>query len=846
MKAESIKINHIKEPLGIGCGKVYVSWVPCGDKKQTAYRLVFKAENSVLYDSGKVLSDKTFVSPNVEVPSKCHVSCFVSLWNESDAEGEVCGSFFETGLSREDWQASWIDPEPTDRVVYKNYSEPQNIASYLRKCFNVKKKSSARMYITAHGIYDAYINGVHVDGFVFAPGCDEYSARLPVQTYDISDLVKDGENELIVSLGDGWWRGCLGWGLGRNRFGSDVALLCQIECDGETVLVSDETWESSQDGPLCENDMMRIEKYDARKEVSNWHGVTVRDFGYKNLCVSEHLPVREHERFKAKLIITPNGEKLLDFGQNFAGYVELDIEAEDGDKIVLWHTEALGSDGNFQNFNYQNPDMPFCDQKLEYICKKGRNIYHQTKCYYGFRYAKIETELDITGDEFTGVAVYSDMEQTGYFSCGNDDVNQLFRNTVWSMKSNFVDIPTDCPHREKEGFSGDCQVFSGTAMYLMDCYPVLARWLRMQSSSQFEDGCVLQRVPAGVTGQYDGCNGAAGWCDSFEVLPYNIMKLYGVNELISELYPAVKKWMKFCIERAKPYRPENADMPEEYRDYFVDTAHHWGEWCEPGRTPADYFKESDETGHAEFATAYLSYGCRIMGEIAAKLGFGEDSIFFFDASEKAKNAYRYAYLKNGRVDSDRQCHYVRPVFMGLLDEKEKIQTIQDLVGLIKAQGGKIGTGFLTTCELCNVLTDNGHADAAFDLLLNTESPSWLYGVKKGATTVWESWFGMEDGKEPLGSLNHYSFGAVSGWLMSRVLGIKVLEGAAVIKPYTDKRLGHAEGCYFSPYGKISSSWKYEGETIRFEFEIPSNMSAKIILPNGEEHSVSTGKYEFVI
>ena len=843
MFPDKLKVNYMKTPIGIAPGKVVLSWIPVDGVKQTAFRVIFISADSVIWDSGKVISDKNIFIPYFEVPPKTRVSWSLSLWDENDIEGNKVFSYFETGLGREDWSAKWIDPEPADKTVYNEAWEPLNRASYLCKKFNIEKVSDSRLYITAHGIYDVYINGAHVEGFFMAPGVSFYHKALPVQTYDISQLLVAGENEIIVTLGEGWWRGCLGWGMTRNWCGSDVALLCQIESDGKILAVSDESWEASQDGPLGLNDMMRVEQYDARKEISNRHPVRVVSHGYENLVWSE-VPIKPHEKFSAKLIISPKGEKILDFGQNFAGYIEIDLEAEGGETVILHCTEALDSQGNFQNASFQNSERPYCDQKIEYICKKGRNRYHQTKCYYGFRYAKVETELDITGNEFTGVAVYSDMEQTGCFTCGNGDVNQLFKNTVWSMKSNFVDVPTDCPHREKAGFSGDLQVFSSTAMYLMDCYPVIARWLRLQAISQLESGCVREIVPGGSVN--DGFNGAAGWCDSFEVVPYKIMKLLGANELIEELYPSIKKWMMFCIERAKPYRPENADMPEIYRDHFVDTAHHWGEWCEPGRTAQDYFRESDETGHAEFATAYLAYGCRILGETAAKLGYEEDSEFFFGVSEKAKNAYRYVYFKDGRVDSDRQCHYVRPIFMDILDEEEKVRTAKELVELIKKQGGNIGTGFLTTCELCNVLTDNGFADVAYDLLLNTECPSWLHEVKMGATTVWESWFGIRDGFEPMGSLNHYSFGSVSGWLMSKVLGISVSEGKAVIRPYTDRRLGFAEGAYMSPYGKISSAWKYEAGQIRFEIEIPTNMTAEIILPNGEKHEVVTGKYSFAV
>ena len=373
------------------------------------------------------------------------------------------------------WQAKWIDPELPHE---KDARQP---ASVLRRAFTLEETENAILYITCHGLYEARLNGRRVGDFVLAPGVGDYNKRLTVQAYDVSELLRQGENELTVTLGDGWYRGNNGIDGLSCLFGEDLALLCQLELDGRPVLCSDESWQASQEGPTRLNDLEKGEEYDARREkIQAWHGVTTRHFGYTNLFPTESVPVLEQERFPGKLLTTPNGETVIDFGQNLAGYTELRVTAKAGQKITLWHGETLDENGNFTQKNFdpgdrnKNGGIP---QRLDYICKDGENVWKPCFTIFGFRYAKVETDLDLTDAAFTAVAVYSEMPQTGFFECGNADVNQLFHNSLWSMRSNFCDIPTDCPTRERAGWTGDAGAFTPTAVYLMDCYPVLRKWL---------------------------------------------------------------------------------------------------------------------------------------------------------------------------------------------------------------------------------------------------------------------------------------------------------------------------------------------------------------------------------
>ena len=846
MKAYNLKVNSLATTVGIDSGKITFSWI--SDELQKGFIFTAYVNGNKFFDSGKIISSSYSYSPSVDFPSRSCIEWSVTLLGEDGSMGDEARACFLTVPNKNEWIAKWIDPEIT-RPVYSRRADdgaPLNKASYIKKNFTLDKLGNAVIFATAHGIYNIYINGVPVEGYFLAPGTSYYTERLQVQAYDITDLLKVGENEITVTVGDGWWRGCCGWHMNRYCYGTDIALLLQLEIDGKPVLYTDETWVASQSGPLQENDTMRGETYNAQNVITDWHKVTVCNYGYNNLIGSE-LPVLPHDRFKAKLITTPNGQRVLDFGQNLAGYVEFDLVANGGENIKLTHGEVLDADGNFQNDNFQNKETPLCRQVINYTCKKGRNVYHQTKCYFGFRYALVETELPITGDEFTSVSVHSAMKQTGFFECGVPEINRLFKNVIFSMKSNFVDVPTDCPHREKLGFTGDAQVFAETALYLMDSYPVLRRYMKELISCQCENGCLLYVAPpqGGPQPEPMGMDGSAGWCNAITIIPDMMHRFVNDISDIKEFYPAIEKWIDFNLERAKPKRPENAALPEDIKNYILDSANHWGEWAEPGKMGKDYFKERDETGHAEIATAFLALDALLASKLASLFGYDSDKEKYFDIFEKTKNAYRYVFTDNGRINSDRQCHYVRPVAHELLCEEEKKTVVDSLAEMISKNSTSINTGFLTTCHLCRVLTDYGHSDVAYDLLLNREQPSWLYEVEHGATTIWENWFGIMPNGERRSSHNHYAFGAVVSWLMSRVLGITACGGKITIRPYTDKRLGYAKGSFISEVGVISSEWKYEGDKIEFTVSIPFGQSAEFIMPSGEVKFLSQGVHTFI-
>ena len=735
------------------------------------------------------------------------------------------------------WQAKWIDPELAHE---KTERQP---ASLLRRAFSLEKTEDAILYITCHGLYEARLNGRRVGDFVLAPGVGDYNKRLTVQAYDVSELLRRGENELTVTLGDGWYRGNNGIDGLSCLFGEDLALLCQLELDGKPVLCSNESWQASQEGPTRLNDLEKGEEYDARREeIRTWHGVTLRHFGYTNLFPTESVPILEQERFAGKLFTTPNGETVIDFGQNLAGYTELCVKAKAGQKITLWHGETLDENGNFTQKNFdpgdrnKNGGVP---QRLDYICKDGENVWKPRFSIFGFRYAKVETDIDLTDAQFTAIAVYSEMPQVGFFTCGNADVNQLFHNSLWSMRSNFCDIPTDCPTRERAGWTGDAGAFTPTAVYLMDCYPVLRKWLGECRLAQGTDGLVQNIAPKNDGGGMisNMMQGSAGWGDACVLVPWALYQAYGKKEILEENYDMMVGWLGYCEKRAQKTRPHNLLNP--YHKYLVDQGFHFGEWCQPDVDNTEAMKKTMMFGSPEVATAYYFRSASLLSRIAGVLGKSEDEKRFHEIAKNAKLAYRHSCLKNGKIKSDRQCEYVRPIAFGLLDGDEVQAAADELNALVEKNAYHLNTGFLSTPDLCRVLAENGHADTAYKLLLQEECPGWLYAVKKGATTIWETWDGVREDGTVHDSLNHYSYGAISGWLFSGVCGIRLEAGKLTVLPTPDPALGYARAEWHSPVGIIRSAWEYREGKLIFDFSLP--VPATITLPNGTKYDAQEGE-----
>lgn len=843
MKAIKLKTERLVNPLGIDIKQPSLSWICQDGITQTAYEIEAVSDGRIIWNSGKVSTNKMQVIFGEVLESKQRVSWKVRLWDEADTVGEWSEeAFFEAGiLDAAQFVAKWINPElVSDPCIHMP-------ASYLQTTFKAPLGSQARLYITCHGLYEAYLNGLRVGDFVLAPGSDTYNKKLTYQTYDVTELVKEGKNDVQVILGDGWYRSCSGVDGERNLFGEDIALYFQLEVDGVPVCISDEKWQATQDGPIRENDMQQGEIYDARKEsLTSWHEVKVQDFQITHFKGSNSVPVVEQERFAGKIMITPNGETVIDYGQNLAGYVEFTVDAKEGQTLIMTHGESLDENGNFTIENFQDRKRHKegeIKQRVELICRNGRNHYKSKFTIWGFRYAKIETDIDLATATFTSIAVYSNMEQTGNFQCSNEDVNQLVCNSIWSMKSNFCDMPTDCPTRERAAWTGDMGIFIETGLFFADCYPVVRKWLSECRLNQYDDGkLAIIAPPNNLMSQYAGMLASSvGWGDASIIVPYTLYKRFNDVRILEENYEMMQGWYGFLENRAKQINEQNTTEKENpYAMYTIDSGVDFGEWCEPGVSAMAAMSKPQY----KVATAYFARSGRMLAEIAEVLGRSEDAAHYRDTAENAAKAFHFVATENGKIHSDRQAEYVRAISFDLLSEEEVKAAAAELNGKIIENDYHLNTGFLSTPSLCSVLAEYGYQETAYRLLLQDTMPGWLYEVKKGATSIWETWDGINEKGEVSASLNHYSYGAVCGWLFAGVCGIQVENDRIKIAPQPHQLLGYAKAVYQSSMGEIVSAWKYEQDQFFYEITVPANAKAEVCLPDGRHEFVTTGVHHF--
>lgn len=861
MIATHLRTEYLKVPMGLETEKPRFFWRCESGIKQTAYQIVAMREDEIIWDSGKVQSDQmTHIPYNGQVlHSRDEIHWSVKLWDEHEMEGEWSSSSFEMGLLQtKDWKAKWISG---DYIPENNTRYP--VDCFLREFTIDREVKKARLYITALGLYEAKLNGKKIGEFCLAPGCTDYRYRLQYQVYDITSLVEE-HNFFELQLADGWYRGSIGcFGL-TNVFGRETKLLCQLELqftDGTTeVITSDDKFMWSNDGPIRFADLKDGEVVDASK-LPSYSGRAKVVTEKIAPTASGNVDVRQQEVFTAALLTTPLGNKVLDFGQNIAGFISFQVQGEKDQKLKLRCGEILDPNGEFTQHNIQvkkpahefdqqtemllitgnlgaiqDELVPTPKQEIEFICSGNIDEYTMQFSIFGFRYAEIETDIAFDPAKFKAIAVYSDLEQTGQFECSNSKVNQFVHNTKWSMKGNFLDIPTDCPTRERLGWTGDAQIFFNTGAYFMNIAPFFRKWLNDVADAQFEDGRSSAVVPyTGADMLYKATGSSVGWGDAIVLIPYRYWKHYGDVSMIQEFYDVMHKYAMFMIQNTG-HRDEQVALNNPFNQYIYEKGMHLGEWLEPedyGDGPM-----SASTLRPEEGTAYLHYTMRHMTEIAQALNKLDDEKLFASYAEGAMKAYDWLCLSAGTINTDRQAKLVRPLALGLL-EGEKKQNVQDrLVQAVENLNYRIGTGFLSTPFILPVLTEAGRTDLAYKMLENEEAPSWLAEVNAGATTVWEHW----DGRE---SNNHYSPGSVCEWLFDTVGGIR-MAGANhfIVQPIPGGTLTYAKAQYDSIYGTVCCGWEATNSAYRFEVQLPANTSATIVLPNGEIHQVHSGTFIF--
>lgn len=854
MKAINLKCEYLKNPVGIDIIKPRLFWNCAGGTRQTAYRIFAVDDNDILlWDSKKVCSGKmTGIPFGTGINSKTKVLWKVKLWDENDEEGEWSDTAsFETAFYHPaEWKAKWISGNYT---VNKKQRYPVDC---FKKSFTADKKiKKARLYATACALYEIRINGQKAGDFCLAPGITDYRKRVQYQTYDVTDILKQGDNIVTAELADGWYRGSVGaWGL-RNQYGTQTKLLAQLEityADGITKIIStDKSWQWSNDGAIRFADNKDGEIVDANKVPSYSQNALEVSHSVVPVC-SNNVPVVEKETFKAQMTTAPSGKKILDFKQNFAGYISFEVPAHKGQKITIRFGEMLDNNGELTQKNIQcsNKKKTTPLQKVEYTCKEGVNAYKTKFAIFGFQYAEVDTDIEITADNFTAFAVYSDLEETGFFESSNELLNQFVEATKWSTKSNSTDLPTDCPTRERHGWTGDAQIFYETAQYLFNYETFSKKYLNDMYDWQKKDGRLPQIAPYGGTDFYMWVmNGSVGWSDAGILIPYRFYKMTGDKQILSDYYDRMKKYAEFMIQRIGKkgglYAIYTKPVPVDYktRKYIVNYGQSYGEWAEPENVHANHWTDV-VTPHPEVSTAYTIYIMDIMADIAEIVGKKSDISYFKSYADNCRKSYQtLVNTDKFTLDTDRQACLVRPLYMNLLDEKQTEFAKERLIKALDNYGWRLGTGFLSTPLILYVLEDID-IEYAYKLLENEEIPGWLAMPKNGATTIWESWEG-KSGQSGIASLNHYSKGAVCEWLFKEMCGIKVDgENHFIIAPKPGGHFDFAKAEYDSVYGKVVSGWKKQKEKFVFEIEIPTNCTANIILPNGTKQTVTAGKYAF--
>lgn len=760
----------------------------------------------------------------------------------------------------------FVEPEP--ETPDKGRLQP---ASYIRKVFEVESPvRRATLYTTALGVYEPYVNGEKVETAKLMPGFTNYRKRVQYFKTDVTGLVKEGRNVMGAVVGDGWYRGSLGAYSERAYYGDKIRFAASLEVQterGTSWFYTDEGTKATQDGPIQGNDIKTFEIVDMAKEMDGWSGPKFDD-GAWHLCrpysyegevtLAEGEKITEHESFKPQVLRTPSGEVVLDFGQNMSGHVEFTVTGHAGDRVTLEMGETLDEEGNFTTKNLsevsagkveKNMEIPksVLGQTLVYTLKEGSQTYASTFLVSGFRYVRVtDWPEPVEAGNFRAIAIYADMGYGGEFSCSNEKINRLVSNVRWSQKSNFVDVPTDCPTRERAGWTGDVNVFAETACYLADTRKQLYKWLHDFVGLQREDGSLPFIVPE-VPMPREGADmqnlpySSAGWSDALLNVAMVLYRFYGDDAGIRLVYEAAKKYVDYNARRAKEKHKFHFYKFGKHYQYILDTGYHWGEWLEPGNNMTTDAIKALMFPDAEVATAWFYHSAKQLGEMAAILHKAEDEKTYKGLAGEIRKAYRKEFLRFGRVRSKRQCRYVRPLSMGLVDSNEAKKNAARLNDMCVKNGYKVGTGFLTTWQILQTLSEYGYGENAYRMLVQEQCPGWMYEIGKGATTIWENWMGIDGDNVPKDSQNHYAMGAAVAWLFSHVGGIRPLEpgfGKALICPHAVGDLAWAKTVYGSVHGRIEVEWKREGKQFTVRVSLPEDVKGVLVLPDGNREEIA--------
>jgi alpha-L-rhamnosidase len=839
-----LRVEYLTNPLGIDAPRPRLSWrITSTDRNtvQATYQVQVTKEVGaqhappLLWDSGRITADSsvfvTYAGP--ALTSRTRYVWRVRIW---DAKGRGSPwsqpASWETGLLQpSDWTAAWIGTGPTDTA-----GGPSPL---LRRGFRLSGAvASARVYATSLGLYELYLNGLRVGDQLFAPGWTSYNRRLQYQTYDVTSLLNAGDNAIGAILGDGWYRGQLGFDPHRNIYGKRLALRLQLEIryrDGRSErIVSDSQWKTST-GPILASDIYGGETYDARRERAGWTNapydergggwsrVSLVDAPPGKLIAAESPPVRRVREIRpVDIRRAPSGETVFDLGQNFSGWARLKVRGSAATVITLRFAEVLDRDGNLYTANLRR-----ASQTDRYTLKGGGDeTYEPHFTFHGFRYVGV-TGLPAPADTgtITGIVVSSDLAQTGSFETSDALLNRLQQNIVWGQRSNFLDVPTDCPQRdERLGWTGDAQVFAPTAAFNMDVSGFFSKWLGDVAADQDKSGSLPWVIPDVLGADSANASGTAGWSDATVIVPWTTYVAYGDRGMLERQYASMRAWVEFERRRAGP-------------DLLWQPGWQFGDWLALHSDDPSYPGATTQTDF--IATAYFAHSADIVAHAARALGNHSEAARYDSLFRDVRAAFNREFVSRaGRVGENTQTAYALAIAFDLLPDSLVAVAADRLAADVRRRGMHLTTGFLGTPQLLPVLSATGHLDVAYALLMQRTYPSWLYPITRGATTMWERWDGIRPDSSfedaGMNSFNHYAFGAVGDWMYRTIGGIQVDPQApggkrVDIAPRPGGGLTHASASLETGYGKVASSWKLDGPRFVLAVSVPPNTTADVTL-----------------
>lgn len=835
LKLYDLTVEYKYAPVGLDVPVPRFSWKLESDLPDTVQKTF------VLTVNGQQIvaehSAQSILVPYTGVPLKPRTRY---VWEVSvqDNHGQIaCAqSSFETGLL----DASTFADHA--RWITSGWEADQTISPVFSKVFTARKAvSGARLYSTCLGLYEAELNGSKVSDTYFAPGWTSYHKRLQYQTCRLD--VKPGENELRFTLGNGWYKGFLGFNPTPNHYGDTLALLAMIvityEDGSEEIIGTDESWQVSE-STIRFSELYDGETQDTAMTSPAPTAAVCFAHGYDMLVGQENEPVRCLKRLEAvKVFTAPNGDCLYDFGQNLTGWVEVKITGRPGQKLVLRHSESLDENGNFYTGN-----LSFAKATDTYLLNGQAQTLRPHFTFHGFRYLCVEGLEEGQEVMFTACHLSSDLKQTGSFTCSNERVNRLQQNIVWGMRDNYLDVPTDCPQRsERLGWTGDATAFTPTAAFNANIMPFMRKWLRDLSADQDPATGMAQVVPDVMTDPASGSsqNGSAYWGDCATVLPWTLYQVYGDHQILEAQYPSMKIWVEYIRRSCGS-------------NGLWQTGFQYGDWlgldsesCALG----DERKGATDDYYA--ANVCYLWSLQILSDSAKLLGYAEDAAKYQALHDQVLEAFRDEYVtKTGRLVCETQTALILALHFGMVPEQHREAIAERLENNINAHRTHLTTGFIGTPYACLALSDNGRHEIAGKLLLQEDNPGWLYEVNMGATTVWERWNSiLPDGSfnpANMNSLNHYAYGSIGDWMYTRLAGLRLAEpGYKVfaLKPMFIKGITWVKLRFESVYGTIKADWCCENGMITVDVTVPANTSCRLTLPEKDGTiNLGSGSYHY--